>query len=517
MPYIDSIVIISLCALIGVSVLFRFGRRRSNVTSSPATAITSQKNNTGGQHHQEAVLLFENGHLIDCNAAARQNWVPNSIDTSWQSTTAQLRHVFSDLPTREDHIQTSIICVNADNGRSLRVVRNGRHLRFVVDPEVIDEDISPNSPPRSVSQRVVDLAPFPVWHTDENNQVLWFNRAYGTLANRLGASSGASAEDKTIKELPFTDSDSGQFDHDGQRRLSVFVPSDNQNLWFDVTSTALARGQVKYATDVSAVVEAEFAQRNFIQTLAKTFAQLPIGLAIFDRTRSLALYNPALIDLMSIPTSFLSARPDLHAFFDRLRDSNMMPEPKSYSDWREQIDDLVQAASDDRYSETWSIPSGTVLSVTGRPHPDGAVAFLFQDITAEVTLTRRFRSELEIAQSVLDKLDDGVVVFAADGRVIQSNHSYKREWLRSNAKIGAPENILDTLQIWQTRCVPNPNWADVRDFVSTRNERSDWSFAAETKKGKGYCCHVHPVNSGATLVRFERDHAAVPALPQSVL
>ncbi|MDQ7070109.1 MAG: hypothetical protein Q9M48_05105 [Rhodobacterales bacterium] len=55
----------------------------------------------------------------------------------------------------------------------------------------------------------------------------------------------------------------------------------------------------------------------------------------------------------------LSIRPNLLSFFDRLRDNRMMPEPKNYSSWREQIADLVAAATDGRYFETWTLePTG---------------------------------------------------------------------------------------------------------------------------------------------------------------
>lgn len=68
---------------------------------------------------------------------------------------------------------------------------------------------------------------------------------------------------------------------------------------------------IYHAVDVNAVVKSEIAQRNFVQTLAKTFAQLSIGLAIFDRNGQLALFNPALIDLTELPAEFLSGRPTL--------------------------------------------------------------------------------------------------------------------------------------------------------------------------------------------------------------
>ncbi|NDW60289.1 diguanylate cyclase, partial [Yangia sp. PrR004] len=81
-----------------------------------------------------------------------------------------------------------------------------------------------------------------------------------------------------------------------------------------------------------------------------------------------------------------------------------------------------------RYQETWSLPSGSVYSVSGRPHPDGAIAFLFEDITAEITLTRQFRSELELGQSILDHIDDAFAVFGTDGSMVYSNTAYHTMW-----------------------------------------------------------------------------------------
>ena len=62
----------------------------------------------------------------------------------------------------------------------------------------------------------------------------------------------------------------------------------------------------------------------------------------------------------------------------------MMPEPKDYRSWRQQMSDLEAAAQNGTYEETWALPTGQTYRVTGRPHPDGAVALLFEDISAEV-------------------------------------------------------------------------------------------------------------------------------------
>ena len=62
------------------------------------------------------------------------------------------------------------------------------------------------------------------------------------------------------------------------------------------------------------LVKAETSLQEFVTTLTKTFAALPIGLVIFDRARELALFNPALMDLTLLPASFLISKPSLSPF-----------------------------------------------------------------------------------------------------------------------------------------------------------------------------------------------------------
>ncbi len=158
-----------------------------------------------------------------------------------------------------------------------------------------------------------------------------------------------------------------------QHRASVTTQPDGLIRWYDTSQQVIDGLVVAHAVNIDAVIDAEVAQRNFVQTLAKTFAQLSIGLAIFDRKGQLALFNPALIDLTRLPAEFLSARPDMLSFFDRLRESRMMPEPKNYGSWRQEIADLIKAAADGRYLETWTLESGQTYRVSGKPHPDRAV------------------------------------------------------------------------------------------------------------------------------------------------
>lgn len=74
------------------------------------------------------------------------------------------------------------------------------------------------------------------------------------------------------------------------------------------------------SNSAEATLRAEATLQSFLQTLTRDFfAQLPIGLAVFDKDRRLQLFNPALADLTGLAVDFLSRRPTLLAVLDALQ------------------------------------------------------------------------------------------------------------------------------------------------------------------------------------------------------
>lgn len=466
------------------------------------------QNLLGPADARDPVFLFDDQQIIGASTDAQPFLGQNPSDLDWAQLYQRLKDRYPGFPKSQRNIQdhgplilsaqdcsdtSDVVCEWIDG--ITRV-----HLRVQPDPNAATPALSQDL---KTVQHAMELAPYPVWFADEAGSVNWFNAAYGTLCQKVRGKTPETPR-PLFKSIP----DKGL---PGKRtRTSIAVANTDQRLWFDVSIVSHDAGQLCYAVDVNAVVDAEVAQRNFVQTLAKTFAQLSIGLAIFDRNRQLALFNPALIDLTDLPADFLSARPNLLSFFDRLRDQRMMPEPKNYGSWRQQMAELVAAAADGRYQETWSLPSGSVYSVRGRPHPDGAVAFLIEDITAEITLTRRFRSDLEMTQSILDRMNDALVVFSEGGGLIFSNATYRAMWEVDPENSFVQMSVLDATRSWQDRCQATPVLGEIRDFVASRENRADWWSQIHLKSGEALTCSVFPIQNGATMVSFARLPADAP-------
>jgi PAS domain-containing protein len=344
-----------------------------------------------------------------------------------------------------------------------------------------------------------DHAPFLVWKQAVNGQITWANQTYLSLA-------ASFYPDETVPSWPpgviFTKSGAEGWPlSEGSSRCALEM-HDNTINWYEISARPLGEETLFFADQVNGTVRAEDALRSFVQTLTKTFAQLPIGLAIFDRKRQLVLFNPALTDLSSLPAEFLISKPTLYAFLDRLREKRMVPEPKDYKGWRDQMAELEVGATNGTYEENWALPTGQTYRVTGRPHPDGAVAFLFEDISAEISLTRRFRSDLELGQAVIDSLQDAIVVFSPNGVVAITNASFVRLWGLDPSTAFGDMGIADVTAHWKASTSPDPLWDLAQRFVNGHDERLEWSAEALLLSGQKLQCRFRPLTGGFTMVSF---------------
>ncbi|MEM6758904.1 MAG: PAS-domain containing protein [Pseudomonadota bacterium] len=452
-------------------------------------------------HDGSVSFLFRDCDLEHATPAGNALLSSTSAETDWHALRAALAARFPEFPDDEAVRKATNTVISAtDPGDTGVVERSCEDEMIRVDVrETNSSDSHTVHTIRILQSRnatlelAAEAAPYPIWTTDADGQVNWHNARYDTLLKTQGQKDSA---------VPLFDVSGLEQTRGGSVRSSIPGGPDANDTWFDVTLTKKGGRTVCHAVDINAVIQAEIAQRNFVQTLAKTFAQLSIGLAIFDRNGQLALFNPAMVDLTSLPVEFLSGRPELLTFFDRLRDNRVMPEPKNYRTWRHEITDLIAAASKTSYEETWTLDSGQTYRISGRPHPDGAVAFLIEDITAEISLTRNFRAELELGQSMMDNFDDALAVFSTTSVLTFCNSAFRSLWKMDPEASFADITIHDCQKTWQEACAPNPAFGDIRDFVLRLGERTRWETELTHNNGDRLAVLVCPIAAGATMVRF---------------
>lgn len=455
------------------------------------------------------VFLFDGGALVDATPAARDILrLADRQGVDLDATVGILGARFPDLADRLARLERgAALRLGGTQARdSLVAERWDNLLRISLGPgrDGVDSvQLAALERELGDLRSIAEDAPQLIWKEDANGTVVWANRAYlafvDSMADRDPEEPRPWPARPVFGTLPRPAGEGRAERH----RVSATSAAGAPARPFEVTSVRRGDSTVHFATDASAEVAAETARKVFVQTLTKTFANLHTGLAIFDRQRRLVLFNPAFLDMTGLPTDFLSARPVVHSVLDRLRDMQMLPEPKNYASWRDQVAALEAAAENGSYCETWVLPAGQTYRVTGRPHPDGAIAFLFEDISDEISLTRHFRSGQETAQAVLDCMPQAVAVFSVAGTMTMCNSAYDRLWAREDSAQGLNDRALqDEIARWQAMTAPGPEWAAVAARFAPGAARQADRMPLLLSDGRAMVARFEPLPGGATLAEF---------------
>ena len=481
------------------------------IARAPGGAVAQPDRSVAGQpdrfYPDPAAIIFEDRCIVSHTECATRMLRPDSPATldDWARFHEVLDCRFPDLPLDPESLpegETVLTPIHPKDEGQIILTRSGNRVRL----ELSDSALIPATAAdlhrihnirleRDIIRKAADQAPKPLWLETPDGQITWANRAYRDLARHLGF------EVSTDDSLPvlFDPMHPPQDGYLLQRMRVAGVAGETQQ-WFDLSCIAAGMRRVVTAQNVDAIVQAEIAQRNFVQTLAKTFAHLSTGLAIFNRDRQLALFNPALIDLTRLPADFLSSRPTINGFFDRLRENQFMPEPKDYANWRERIGKLVAAASDGQFEEVWSPPCGRTFRVSGRPHPDGAVAFMIEDISQEISLTRNFRSELKLSAAVLDEMSQAVAVFTVDGVLAFTNQVFRDLWAVDPDGAFADMTIRDAMRLWQEKSVGETEWGRIESGL--HHDHPDQPVRVQLLDGRSWTGSTRSLPGGGSMVLF---------------
>ena len=355
----------------------------------------------------------------------------------------------------------------------------------------------------------LDHAPVPMWRRTDGGELVWANGAYLQLA-------AARAEAGTELAWPLPDLFDGtetgegeaRDDEDG-RRPSDGCPLPRRTIRtgatlrrYEIASTRAGTDTIHLALPADRLHRAEVAREGMLQTLGQTFAQLPTGLAVFDRQRLLQLFNPAFGELSGVSAASLARRPTLTATLDAMRARATVPEPNDYRLWRQRIARMEGASATGLFQEVWALPSGRSHRATVRPFPDGALAFMIEDITGEMARSRRQRAESDLAHAVMNEIDDALIVFSRDGVVTMVNDAARELWGPGLEVAGDRHGGPTALALLRSRTAPTLLWDDISRYIGHFGSRKPREATLRMIDGRLLSCRIAPLPQGASLLRF---------------
>ncbi|MEM6663422.1 MAG: PAS-domain containing protein [Pseudomonadota bacterium] len=346
---------------------------------------------------------------------------------------------------------------------------------------------------------LIKEAPIIAWHRTAEGNVNWSG---GEIRSRGGSISAEQAVDLIVARTKFNRQPvlAGQ---PQKSRIEIVVNDGAETVSLHVIEIVRPDGtRIGLATDASTAASAERTLTRFVQTMTETFAHLTVGLAIFDRNQTLALFNPALVQMWQVEPAWLARRPSLRDIIDELRATRRLPELQDFHKWRSRLVNLFENTEAADYEELWHLADGSNIRVLARPHPHGSLAFIFDDVTERMRLEQRYRHSIDLRRATLDGLNEGIAVFGANGLLQFVNQSFHEIWGTDSESIYAAMHARQLLSFCEELTLEGEIWHRLHSFITGEQSRRAWTARLSMRSGRVLTARFAPLPDGSTLAVF---------------
>ena len=279
--------------------------------------------------------------------------------------------------------------------------------------------------------RLIELAPFPMWHRGPDLSLSMVNSAYVSAVEAEDAAAVIAEGIELIEEAGgetsiLASTEPGDRQEPAHRTVPVTIAGERRMM--HIVEVPLGNsGVAGYAIDVEDQEEARAELARFVRAQRDMLDRLSAGVAQFGRDRSLIFFNQPFARLFSLPADFLADRPEFDRVIDAMRDAGNLPEVRDFPEWKhEHRGWFTSGLSADE--EDWLLPGGKHLRVVAQPLPDGGLLLIFEDRTEQIQLASARDTLLRVRSATFDNLFEAIGVFASDGRLNLWNNRFREIW-----------------------------------------------------------------------------------------
>ena len=335
------------------------------------------------------------------------------------------------------------------------------------------------------------------WMRDAGGDIAWCS---GSVAAEAGTVQAEQAIEILAARPPAAP---GAGQTTARSRIEVLPPGGVEAVPLTAIEVATIEGsRAGFATDASLAATAERTLSRFVQTMTETFAHLNVGLAIFDRNQTLALFNPAFSRMLQVDPVWLARRPSLRDVIDAMRNSRRIPETSDFHHWRRRLLDLFDNTEAVDYEEVWHLMDGSSINVLARPHPHGSLAFVFDDVSERMRLEQSYRQSLDLRRATVNRLDEGLAVFGADGLLQFVNDAFHEIWGTDAESILPGMHAREVMRLCQGLTLETDVWRRMIAFITSEETRRAWTARVTLGSSRTLSTRLAPLPGGATMVVF---------------
>jgi len=347
---------------------------------------------------------------------------------------------------------------------------------------------------------LLDALPAPVWARDERGELIFANAAYARAVDAADSADvvarGLELFDRPARTRIAEARDAG---HAFTARLPAIAAGTRRV--FDVVDAPSGAGSAGMAIDRTEAEAMRAELARMIEAHRRVLDQLATGVAIFNADRKLTFYNTAFRALFDLAPAFLDQAPTDASVLETLRSGDKLPEEQDFRHWRQHLHEAYRAVEPKEHM--WHLPDGRTLRVVTTPNPEGGVTYLYDDVTAELDLSRRYEALIKVQSETLDHLAEAVAVFGSDGRVRLHNPAFQRMWKLAGSVLDQHPHVEAVTAWCQVLHDDTAVWRSLRTAVTAIEGREPIAARIERRDGTVIDLTTMPLPDGATLVTFQ--------------
>ena len=141
----------------------------------------------------------------------------------------------------------------------------------------------------------------------------------------------------------------------------------------------------------------------------------------------------------------------------------------NYRDWKAKI--LAGYKTGTEYEDWWHLLDGRTIHVVSAQRPDGGLTYLYDDATERFALESRYNALIDVQRETLDSLNEGVAVFATDGRLKLFNSAFLQIWRLSRSLLKEGPHIDRIIDQCSALYDDMATWARISRAVTGISDR----------------------------------------------
>ena len=458
-------------------------------------------------HDENQIQIFNNSHMVSILWPEDDDGQLNNNFNIYGDNLAK-EQVFSVLNCTKDELLSKLIEGDENLGFAItRLRQNGSEFQtHSKGMEIFGLTFGANA---CVLLRVANPAygargttniPTPIWKNDNKGNLSWGNDAF------LKAVEAKNLEDAIESQVHFDAKSKieakaalkGKASED-TRAVSV----GGQRRMMRVLTAPAFDGSIAIAFDINEEIQVQELLKREAKAHVETLNGLNDAVAVFDSARRLQTYNSAFAALWSLENSWLDDHPTNEEILDKLRSKSWLPHQRNYQNWRNEQIEYFKATSNIP-DETWTLRDGRILRVMRQRQPIGGLLILFEDISDKTSLQAQFKTQIEVSRATLDKLQEGVAVFASDGRLSLANHAFAEIWNLDKDFINSYPEFSEVSRLASNLYPDDEFWHEIHARIGdpTPSGRQESNGLINLRNQIILQYLTRPLPDGATMIAF---------------